>query len=38
MWLRSLNKPDWQSKGVDGVDFSTMLLGTAAHDLGMEFF
>jgi len=33
-----MNIPFWKSYGVDGVDFSTMLLGTAAHDLGMKFF
>ncbi|MGF1887606.1 hypothetical protein L4D13_15865 [Photobacterium profundum] len=40
LWRYSLEQPEWKSKSIEGVDFSTFLFGLAAmpEHLGMDFF
>ncbi|MCA9733866.1 T9SS type A sorting domain-containing protein [candidate division KSB1 bacterium] len=40
LWRISLDRPDWRSPEIQGVDFATMLFGLAAlpEHLGLNFF
>eukprot|EP00931_Biecheleriopsis_adriatica_P007436 TRINITY_DN108715_c0_g1_i1.p1 TRINITY_DN108715_c0_g1~~TRINITY_DN108715_c0_g1_i1.p1 ORF type:complete len:424 (-),score=72.61 TRINITY_DN108715_c0_g1_i1:185-1420(-) len=38
LWRASVRQPAWRAASVEAVDFAPMLLGSAAHVLGLDFF